>query len=61
MKEVIVNKESDYRIRIVQLEENSVLVTKEFWDDRLNKWIDYSSKMITREEYEGLKKFFEGK
>ena len=61
MKEVIINKESDYRIRIVQLEENSVLVTKEFWDDRLNKWIDYSSKMITREEYEGLKKFFEGK
>ena len=59
MKEVIINKESDYRIRIVQLEENSVLVTKEFWDDRLNKWIDYSSKMITREEYEGLKKFFE--
>jgi len=59
VKEVIINKESDYRIRIVQLEENSVLVTKEFWDDRLNKWIDYSSKMITREEYEGLKKFFE--
>ena len=61
MKEVIVNKESDYRIRIVQLEENSVLITKEFWDKHLNKWADFSSKMITREEYEGMKKIFEEK
>jgi len=61
MKEVIVNKESDYRIRIVQLEENSVLITKEFWDKHLNKWVDFSSKMITREEYEGMKKIFERK
>ena len=61
MKEVIINKESDYRIRIVQLEENSVLITKEFWDKYLNKWVDFSSKMITREEYEGMKKIFEGK
>ena len=40
MKEVIISKEGDYRIRIVQLEEDSVLVTKE--------------------EYEGMKKIFEG-
>ena len=61
MREVIINKGSDYRIKITQLDEETVLVMKELWDDRLNKWIDYSSKMITREEYEGLKKFFEGK
>ena len=60
MKEVIISKEDDYRIKITQLDEETVLIVKEFWDDRLNKWIDYSSKMITREEYEGLKKFFEG-
>ena len=60
MKEVIINKEDDYRIKITQLDEETVLIVKEFWDDRLNKWIDYSSKMITKEEYEGLKKFFEG-
>jgi len=60
MKEVIISKEDDYRIKIAQLDEETVLIVKEFWDDRLNKWIDYSSKMITREEYEGLKKFFEG-
>lgn len=59
MKEVIISKEDDYRIKITQLDEETVLIVKEFWDDRLNKWIDYSSKMITREEYEGLKKFFE--
>jgi len=60
MKEVIISKEDDYRIKITQLDEETVLIVKEFWDDRLNKWIDYSSKMITKEEYEGLKKFFEG-
>ena len=60
MREVIINKGSDYRIKITQLDEETVLVMKELWDDRLNKWIDYSNKMITREEYEGLKKFFEG-
>ena len=60
MKEVIISKEDDYRIKIAQLDEGTVLIVKEFWDNRLNKWIDYSSKMITREEYEGLKKFFEG-
>ena len=59
MKEVIISKEDDYRIKITQLDEETVLIVKEFWDDRLNKWIDYSSKMITKEEYEGLKKFFE--
>jgi len=59
MKEVIISKEDDYRIKITQLDEETALITKEFWDDRLNKWIDYSSKMITKEEYEGLKKFFE--
>ena len=59
MKEVIISREDDYRIKITQLDEETALITKEFWDDRLNKWIDYSSKMITREEYEGLKKFFE--
>ena len=60
MKEVIISREDDYRIKITQLDEETALITKEFWDDRLNKWIDYSSKMITKEEYEGLKKFFEG-
>jgi len=60
MKEVIISRENDYRIKITQLDEETALITKEFWDDRLNKWIDYSSKMITKEEYEGLKKFFEG-
>ena len=59
MKEVIISREDDYRIKITQLDEETALITKEFWDDRLNKWIDYSSKMITKEEYEGLKKFFE--
>ena len=59
MKEVIISKEDDYRIKITQLDEGTALITKEFWDDKLNKWIDYSSKMITKEEYEGLKKFFE--
>ena len=60
MKEIVISKEDDYRIKITQLDEETVLIVKEFWDDRLNKWIDYSSKMITKEEYEGLKKFFEG-
>ena len=59
MKEIVISKEDDYRIKITQLDEGTALITKEFWDVRLNKWIDYSSKMMTKEEYEGLKKFFE--
>ena len=60
MKQIIIFENEIYRERAIK-DRNSVTIVREFKDIDTGRWEDIEQKIITKEEFEAIKKLFEGK
>ena len=60
MKQIIIFENEIYRERAIK-DRNSVTLVKEFKNIDTGQWEDIEQKIITKEEFEAIKKLFEGK
>jgi len=49
-----------YRKRAIKVTDDLVEIVMEFYDIKRERWDDIEHKLIYRDEYEALKKLFEG-
>ena len=60
MKKILISQSQNSRTYAVKINENKVQIVEEFWQPRSSFCTFFNSKIILREEYEALKRLFEG-
>ena len=60
MEKVLISQNQNSRTYVVKINENMVQIIEEFWQPGSSFCTFFNSKIILREEYEALKKLFEG-
>ena len=60
MEKVLISQNQNSRTYAVKINENMVQIVEEFWQPESSFCTFFNSKIILREEYEALKKLFEG-
>ena len=61
MERILISQSQNSRTYAVKINENMVQIVEEFWQSENSFCTFFNSKIILREEYEALKKLFEGK
>jgi len=60
MEKILISQSQNSRTYAVKINENMVQIIEEFWQPGSSFCAFFNSKIILREEYEALKKLFEG-
>jgi len=60
MEKILISQSQNSRTYAVKINENMVQIIEEFWQPGSSFCTFFNSKIILREEYEALKKLFEG-
>jgi len=60
MQQVMIEELEIYRKRAIKVTNNLVEIVVEFYDVEEERWDDIEHKLIYKDEYEALKKLFEG-
>ena len=61
MERILISQSQNSRTYAVKINENMIQIVEEFWQSENSFCTFFNSKIILREEYEALKKLFEGK
>jgi len=60
MKEILIDESKGFRSRAIKITDDIVQIITEYWHLSAKKWMLFGTKTITIDEYEALKKLFEG-
>ena len=60
MEKILISQSQNSRTYAVKINENMVQIVEEFWQSENSFCTFFNSKIILREEYEALKRLFEG-